>query len=279
MKFKKILSVLAVGALAATLFTGCGGSNNQSEKDIRIGMISTLNASEQKVDEILKTVSKKSNVKVINHTTTFYKDLSTLQMGLESGSVDEISTYNCVANYLMNKNSKFEIVPDHGMKLSDEFCFAMLKTNDSLMKEINKALADIKKDGTLDKLIKEYITDAKADDPPAVEMPKFYGADTIKVAVTGDLPPLDLITANGKPAGFNTALLAEIGKRLNKNIEIIDIEGDARAAALGSGKADVIFWAILPVDESRPKDIDTPEGAVLSDPYFKDEITHLKLNQ
>ena len=110
-------------------------------------------------------------------------------------------------------------------------------------------------------------------------MPHIDGADTIKVAVTGDLPPLDLVLANGKPAGFNTALLAEMGKRLNKNIEIFDIEGDARASALTSGRADVIFWAIVPVDDSRPKDIDTPEGAVLTEPYFTDKITHLKSNR
>ncbi|MBQ7630282.1 MAG: transporter substrate-binding domain-containing protein, partial [Selenomonadaceae bacterium] len=146
-----------------------------------------------------------------------------------------------------------------------------------LKKDIDKAINAMKKDGTLDKLVKQYITDANADDPPAVEMPKFDGAETLKVAVTGDLPPLDLVLADGKPAGFNTALIAELAKRINRNIEIIDIDGDARASALSSNRADVIFWAIIPVGDDRAKDIDTPEDAILSEPYFTDKITHIKI--
>ena len=211
------------------------------------------------------------------HTTTFYKNLSTMEMGLESGSVNEISTYESVAKYLLAKNPKMELVPQHVMSLSDSFCFAMRKSDESLKKDIDKAINAMKKDGTLDKLVKQYITDANADDPPAVEMPKFDGAETLKIAVTGDLPPLDLVLADGKPAGFNTALIAELAKRINRNIEIIDIDGDARASALSSNRADVIFWAIIPVGDDRAKDIDTPEDAILSEPYFTDKITHIKI--
>ncbi len=281
MKLKKILSLVAAGVFAGAVFTGCGGDNggtNKANDELRIGMITTLNASEKKVDEILKMVQEKSNVKIMNHTTTFYKDLSTMQMGLDSGSVDEISTYQCVSNYLLARNPKFEVVDKHGMSLSDSFCFAIRKDETILKQNIDNALEAMKKDGTLDKLIKEYITDVKENDPPSVNIPHIDGAETLKVAVTGDLPPLDLVLANGKPAGFNTALLSELGKRLNKNIEILNIEGAARAAALTSQQADVIFWAIMPTDD-RPKDIDTPEGTILSEPYFTDKIEHLTLKK
>lgn len=277
MKLKKILSVLAMGALVGSLVTGCG-NDKVTEQGVKIGMITTLNASEQKVDEILKLVQEKSNVNIVRHSVTFYQNLPTMQMGLESASIDEMSTYSCVAKYLMAKDPKLSIVENHGMSLSDSFCFAVLKTNESLKKDLDKTLNAMKKDGSLDKLVKEYITDVKADDLPAVAIPHIDGADTIKVAVTGDLPPLDLVLADGKPAGFNTALLAEIGKRLNKNIEILDIDGDTRASALSSGRADVVFWAILPVDD-RPKELDTPEGAILSEPYFTDKIEHLRYNK
>ena len=282
MKLKKVLSVIAAGVFAGALFTGCGGDKGDSSAKggefLRLGMISTLNASEKKVDEVLKMVEEKSNVKVMHHTTTFYKDLSTMQMGLESGSVDEISTYQCVAKYLLAHNPKLESVENHGMTLSDSFCFALRKDEVALKKNIDNARSEMKKDGTLDKLVKEYVTDVKEKDPPSVEIPHIDGAEPLKVAVTGDLPPLDLILADGKPAGFNTALLAELGKRLNRNIEILDIDGDARSAALTSKQADVIFWAIVPVDD-RPKDLDTPEGAILSEPYFTDKIEHIKIKK
>ena len=273
---KKFAKVLSAFVLTSALLTGCGSSET-SDQSVKMGMITSLNASEQKIDEVLKLASEKSGLKLVPHTTTFYKNLSTMQMGLESGSVNEISTYESVAKYLLAKNPKMELVPQHVMSLSDSFCFAMRKSDESLKKDIDKAINAMKKDGTLDKLVKQYITDANADDPPAVEMPKFDGAETLKVAVTGDLPPLDLVLADGKPAGFNTALIAELAKRINRNIEIIDIDGDARASALSSNRADVIFWAIIPVGDDRAKDIDTPEDAILSEPYFTDKITHIKI--
>ena len=58
MNLKKIFSFLAIGVLSGALFTGCGDNDNQTD-NIRVGRISTLNASEQKVDEVLKTVAKK----------------------------------------------------------------------------------------------------------------------------------------------------------------------------------------------------------------------------
>ena len=131
-------------------------------------------------------------------------------------------------------------------------------------------------DGTLDRLTKEYITDISVEkDPPAVELPHFDSADTIKVAVTGDLPPLDYVGADGTPAGFNTAVLAEIGNRMLKNIEIVNIDSGARAAALTSKQVDVIFWAIVPVSEIIPADSDKPKGVILTEPYFKDKIVHM----
>ena len=96
--------------------------------------------------------------------------------------------------------------------------------------------------------------------------------------MTGDLPPLDLVLADNSPAGFNTAMLAEIAKRLNRNIEIVDIDSGARAAALTSKLIDVVFWVVVPFGNSDiPSDIDKPAGLELSAPYFKDTITHIKL--
>ena len=43
------------------------------------------------------------------------------------------------------------------------------------------------------------------------------------------------------PAGFNTAVLAEISKRINKNFELVDIDSNARAVALTSKKLTLYF--------------------------------------
>ena len=141
------------------------------------------------------------------------------------------------------------------------------------------AIEAMKADGTLDELVDEYITHP-LEILPSVAMPQIDGAATIKVGITGDLPPLDLILADGTPAGFNTAVLAEISKRVNKNIELVQVNSGARAAALTSGQVDVIFWVIVPADDSqRPKNFDTPEGVAVTEPYYQDEVNYVTLKE
>ena len=287
MKIKKAVKVLLSCLLAGALFTGCGGGDKPADKpadqsagtSVKLGMITHLNANEKKMEEILSNVTEKTGVNVSKYAITFYDNLNLMQMGIESGSVEQISVYECVANYITATNSKFSPVETPFNKLSDSFAFAVKKEDTALKTELDGAIKAMKSDGTLDKLVQTYITDVKPENIPAVEIPTIDGAQTLKVGVTGDLPPLDFVTADGKPAGFNTAILAEIAKRINRNIEIVNIDSGARAAALNGNQIDVIFWAILPADGKVPADIDKPNGIEFTEPYFKDEINHLKYNK
>lgn len=291
MKFKKVAKVFLSCMMAGALFTGCGGGDKPAAEkpaapagekgDIRLGMIRHLNATEQRMDEILKMVQEDSGVKVTHYVPTYYDNLNLMQMGIESGSVDQISLYKCVAEYLIANNDKYENVPELTLKtLNDNFCFAVRKEDAALKADLDKALDEMKADGSLEKLAAEYIVNVdKGQVPPAVEIPMTDGAQTIKVGVTGDLPPLDYVSADGKASGFNTALLAEIAKRSGKNVEIVDIDSGARAAALSSKQIDVVFWVTVPTLEKVPADLDKPEGVELSNPYFKDSVEHLQLKK
>ncbi len=202
-------------------------------------------------------------------------------MGAEAGNIDAISTYKSVAEYILAKNSHYGIANVEWINgLADNFCFAVRAEDTALKADLDKVIGEMKADGSLNKLIDYYITNAIKDkNPPSVDIPKFDGAEVIKVGVTGDLPPLDLILSDNSPAGFNTVLLAEIAKRLNKNIELVQIDSGARAAALNADQIDVIFWAVVPDSDNLPADIDKPNGIEFSEPYFKDDVVHLQLKK
>ena len=289
MKFKKVAKLLLSCLMAGALFTGCGGGDKpaadkpsaDNAPEVKLGMITHLNATEKKMEEILKTVQEESGVPLSKYVITYYDSLNLMNMGIESGSVDQVSLYKSVADYVIANNDKFELVNDKTLaSMSDNFCFAVRKDDAQLKADLDKVIGEMKSDGTLDKLINDYITNVdKGQAPPAIEIPMTDGADTIKVGVTGDLPPLDYVSADGQPAGFNTALLSEIANRLGRNVEVVDIDSGARATALTSKQIDVIFWAIVPNGDKMPADIDKPEGVEFSVPYFKDNVTHLKLNK
>ena len=261
--------------LTVMLTIGCGGEAPKEGVSVKLGLIRHLNATETQMEELLTRVQEEEGVGVVKYAATYYDSLKLMQMGLESGSVEQMSVYSAVADYLMAQVDNYAAAEDKTLKmLSDDFCLAVRAQDVELKGELDKAISELKADGTLDALIEKYI---KEQETTAVEMPT--GGEVLKVAVTGDLPPLDYVSAEGKAAGFNTALLAELGKRLNRSVEIIAIESGARAAALSSGQVDVVFWVAVPRGDNMPKDIDAPENIILSEPYFKDDVKHLKLKK
>ena len=281
---RKLFAVICAFVL---LLTGCGGSEKPAEpaKDIgkaKIGVISHLNASEVEYNELMKKLEKiyRPSKASISAEYKYFDKMNDMQLALESGQIDILSTYQNVAEYMLQRSADKEILPSE-RHLEDSFCFALRKDDTILKNELNKAIKEMTADGTLGKLAKQYIYELQeGEEPPVVPITKIDGADTIKVAVTGDLPPFDLVLPDGTPAGFSTAVLAEISKRIGKNIELINIDSNARASILTSKGADVVFWVSVPKDSTLlPNNIEQPEGIAVSEPYYHDTITHVGLKK
>ena len=241
-----------------------------------------MNVTETLLDNYFEKASSRmpqtSSMRAPKHI--FFDNMTSMLAALQAGQLDALSTYECVGDYLTAQNSSVELVTKGVPKVSDSFCCAMLEENSALKKEFDDAILKLTADGTLKKLAEEYITNANFSDLPTVEMPHFDNAPTIKVAVTGDLPPLDFVRADGTPAGFNTAVLSAISQLVGKNFELVDVDSGARAAALTSKQVDVIFWVAVPLDETlAPANFDEPDGVIVTEPYFTDEIVHVQIKK
>ena len=165
--------------------------------------------------------------------------------------------YQSVGNYLCATNDnlapilQFDLDKDRGsfardmfdLLMGNDFAFLLMEEKTELRDQLNEAIEDMKSDGTLDRLIQEQIDDVIAGkEATPVSMPQIEGAPIIKIAVTGSLPPMDYVAPDGNPAGFNTAVLAEIADRAGLNIELVQVDSLGRAAALASGTVDAVFW-------------------------------------
>lgn len=282
---KKFLATFATCALMIFMLTGCGeekSSAPQADDDATIGVISRLNADEKNYTEVMKKLEK-SYRPAEAHTVDNYKYFGTIKdmlLALNARKIDMIITYQCVADYLLRQNDELKILPSDRV-LRDNFCFAVREGDTMLCNELNKAIKSMTDDGTLTNLSKKYIVDLKSgEDTPSIEIETIPGADTIKVAVTGDLPPMDMILADGTPAGFSTAVLSEISKRIKKNVEFISVDSEARASILTSKAADVVFWVSVPTDNNLlPHNIDQPNGIILTQSYYSDKIVHVAIKK
>lgn len=284
------LLVFATGAFAA-----------RKPAEVRGGMLSYLGTTEeafqQGVDELNSLMRLSSMgvgfsrnyasdvlemLKVFQenrYVVTFFDSLTAMLMALDAGKIDDISLPEITARYVMKNDSEYKIL--FALRIPSAIAFGFRNESTALRDEFNTAITAMKADGTLKELEEKYIgngTDFQAD---SAAFAKFDGADTIKVAVTGDMPPVDYINEKGTAAGYNTAVISEIGKRLKKNVEIINIEAGARSASLTSGRADVIFWYRTTEGVEFPEEIavndnpvnkvinDTTEGVILSEPYYR----------
>lgn len=209
----------------------------------------------------------------------FYDSLLAMQMALRASQIDEIVLPEPVVMYLMANNpNEYEIQFSLNM-MPSTISFGFKAGNTALKKDFDKAIKAMKKDGTLMTIQEKFITNVGAGDPEEVKFTEFKGSKPIKVAVTGDLPPIDYIAADGRATGYNTAILAEIGKRLKRNIRVISVDAGGRSAALASERADVVFWYRNTEGIKTPKKlgknlkgvmVDSPaNGVILSEPYYE----------
>ena len=247
------------------LVTMLAGYACSAERHIlKLGMLSKMNATEEQFRDTWNDQFAPRNGK-FEVAVKFYEALDTMILDLEIGGITHMVLPYASAQYVLNKNRNYESVL---MLNSNNMGLAFGFRDDSreLRRKFNEALNHMRDNWILQSIEGLYLASPGIDEPEPVEFEKFPGADTIKVAVTGDLPPIDYIAPDGTPAGFNTAVLAEIGAYLKKNIQLVEIASGARTAALVSGRADVVFW--YEIDTSSEVQNDVPKGVILSEPYY-----------
>ena len=240
--------------------------------EVKVGFLTQLNISEEEYQSIVLSERKNFgwHLMSINHNDGekfyFYDSLISLLMALNAGEIDEAVFPKTVGEYVLNSVNNLTIASVTNVKpISLAFGFSV--NNEKLRDEFNSALTEIKAAGKLVELQEKYLT-VNTTETESINFERFNSSEKIRVAVTGDLPPIDYVDALGEPSGFNAAILSEIGKILHKNIIIMNIESGARSAVLASGRADVVFWYQFVKDNENAKQTDVPDGVLLSDAYY-----------
>ena len=266
---KRCMTLLLALALALALIP-CGAVA-EGDFTLKIGVLSYLNLTEE--EYLARETAKVPALKYFwahgvlelpggmaggadapNLQIGFYDTTDALLMALQAGEIDAIQTPKSTADYLCGANDQLvqpgiftfpdsdAFIQDLLNRFSDGYAFMMLEANANLRDQFNQAIADMRADGTLEALVQKHIVEAsQTGETEPIAFEQFEG-DPIRVAVTGALPPMDYVAPDGSFAGFNTAILAEVGRRLQKNIALSQVDSVGRALALAEGTVDVVFW-------------------------------------
>lgn len=254
---KKMHRVMIVSLILVMIFTltGCGGQKKTAaDENIQCGIMNWQEPSDLEIFPKPALGEWKE-----------YNGLTTLVLDLNAGNIEYLLVPSSVANYLKAQDDSLTVAPG-GAGVPTEIRMAVRSEDTELHQLLQMGIQALRKDGTLDKLIETYITNISVSDSGEdIQREKNY-----VVGVTGDLPPMDYVAADGVPAGFNVAFINAIGEVTDVSFTFVQVDADARLSALSSGKIDVIFWyGNVQGYTSERKDL------LLTDEYYTDMVSYV----
>ena len=267
---KRLVSMAIALVMALTLCVPACAEDADTgavQKYGNIGRLSKLNITEDELNDVLKDIMVNS----ICNRYVFYNTMTDMLMALNRGDIVVLETDQNTVRYIVSRNDNIVDRPPYLNPNNLMFSVLLREEDAELRDQISDIIAGMKADGSLEEMRQRYIEDViSGEDPDAVVPQVFPDARTIRVAVTGDRPPMDYVSAGGEPLGFNTALIAEIAKRLGINIEFITVDCGARGIALATGVCDIVFWMEIGDFENwEGADFeDQPEHTIVTEPYM-----------
>ena len=150
--------------------------------------------------------------------------------------------------------------------LSEEsYAIGFRKGNSELVEAVNKALAELKADGTLDKIIEKYYSTFLAGDsssikPEDIDFNKGAKSGTLVVGTEAGFAPYELKVGSGY-IGIDIEMCALIAKKLDKELVIENMNFDALPMAVSTSKVDMIC-AGMTVTEERKENMDFSDNYV-----------------
>lgn len=254
---KKKLGFLIL--LLVLMFTGCGSQTEASDVHgvddltgkkigVQIGTVGDTYASDYEGDEAGTTVER-------------YTRGTDAISSLKDGKIDCVIIDEEPAKEFVKRNSDLSILEEE-FALED-YAIVIAKGNDSLLAEVNQALAELIADGTLEMINNHYISDEEIEglaykSPEGLD----YSNGTLVMATNATFPPYEYYS-NNRIVGIDAELAKAIADKLNKELIIEDMEFDAIITAVQGGKAD-IGAAGMTVTEDRLKNINFTDAYTTS---------------
>lgn len=181
-------------------------------------------------------------------------------MALKQGKVDCVIIDSEPAKKFVAINSDLSILDEEFV--IEDYAVCIAKENEKLLADINRAIKQLRDNGTLDSIISNYIGDETGKSPYVSPQDTVYTNGTLRMATNAAFEPYEYIE-NGAVVGIDADMMRAVADILGMELEIQDIEFDSIITAVQSGKADV-GAAGMTVTEDRLKNINFTDSYTTS---------------
>ncbi len=190
-------------------------------------------------------------------TLKYFNDVMDAVTALKSSELDAIVTAYPTAFHVSKKNQELTFLAES--LSNDSSCIAIAKGNQDQVRQLNRIIAELKSEGTLDDLKKRWF---KPDLSPYQEkdIQAVTKGKVLKIGVSATREPLCFVDKSGRVTGHDGEFARIVAARLNRPVEFYNMKFVALIPALVSGKIDLAFG--LADTPERKKSVDFTE------PYF-----------
>ena len=176
---------------------------------------------------------------------------------LKQGKIDCVIIDNEPAKVFGAENNDLQILSD---PFADEdYAIAVKKGNGELTEKLNAAMRELKEDGTIDKILGNYI----GDNTGTYQYTSPEGVDRsngkLVMATNAEFPPYEMHDEGDKIVGIDPDIFQALCDKLGYEPVITDMAFDSIIPAIQSGKADV-GMAGMTVDPDRLENVDFTES-------------------
>lgn len=175
---------------------------------------------------------------------------------LQQGKIDAVVIDDQPAKVFVEENKGLKILDEDYTK--EDYAICLAKENTELLEKINTAIAKLKSDGTLQKIVDYYIGGKEGATPYQRIEGIARSNGTLTMATNAEFPPYEYYD-NDKIVGIDADFAQAIADELGMEFTIEDMAFDSIIAAVQTGKVD-IGCAGMTVTEDRKKSVNFTES-------------------
>ena len=171
-------------------------------------------------------------------------------MAVKTGKADVAVSDEPILKNIAAKSSGLTVISE--MISYDKYGFAVQHENQELKKNIDLVVSEIRNNGVYDDMMKRWVP--KTGGPaPMPDIPSSGSNGVLKLGTATTNEPFSFVDGSQNIVGFDVEIARRVAQKIDKKLEILNMDFGAMIPALISGKVDMIAAGITITHERAKK--------------------------
>jgi len=180
----------------------------------------------------------------------YFNSVLDAAIAVKQGKVDAAAYDEPILRNIAAKNSGLTVLS--GMITKDDYGFAVRLEDADLKNTIDEVVKELKTSGDYELMMKRWLP--KEGPPQSMPLIETGSNGTIRFGTSATTEPFSFVDESQKVVGVDIEIASLVAKKLNKKLEIVNMEFGSMIPALVSKKVDMI-GACITITEERSKKV------------------------